>query len=85
MSRVRYDLDGNILSSIRYYEPNMLPLSILSRLKKENPSRSLFGVTEVTSGDEMIYLVKMFDKKHWLTLRVDATGGSQVIEKFKKN
>ena len=84
LSRVRYDLDGNILSSTRYYEPSQLPLNILTRLKKENPSRELFGVTEITVDEQMIYLVKMFDNKHWITLSVDSDGNSYVYEKYKK-
>ena len=84
LSRVRYDLDGNILSSTRYYEPSQLPLNILTRLKKENPSRELFGVTEITVDEQMIYLVKMFDKKHWITLSVDSDGNSYMYEKYKK-
>jgi hypothetical protein len=84
LSRVRYDLDGNIISSTRYYEPSQLPVSILARLKRENPTRQLFGVTEITVNEQMVYLVKMFDKKHWITLSVDVDGNSTVYEKYKK-
>jgi hypothetical protein len=84
LSRVSYDKEGNIIGSTRYYEPSMLPLNILVKLRKENPNRELFGVTEITVGDEMVYFVKMFDKKHWFTLKVDAEGNSQLYEKYKK-
>lgn len=83
-SRITYDKDGNILGSTRYYEPSQLPLNIFTKLKKDNPSKELYGVTEVTVGEEMVYFVKMFDKKHWFTLKVDASGDSQLYEKFKK-
>ena len=83
-SKVNYDLDGNMLGSIRYYSPQMLPLNIINKLKKENPKRKLFGVTEVTFGTEVTYYVKMEDAKNWYTLKVDAAGNSQLFEKYKK-
>ena len=83
-SRINYDKEGNIISSTRYSLPNLLPLNILNKLKRENPKRELFGVTELSVGDDMVYFVKMYDEKHWITLKVDTYGNSQVYEKYKK-
>src|SRR5690349_1620241 len=57
-SKVNYDKEGNMLSSIRYYSPQLLPLNIFNKLKKENAKKNLFGVTEVTSGSDVTYYVK---------------------------
>lgn len=83
-SRITYDKEGNILGSTRYYEPNQLPLNIYTRLKKENSSKELYGVTEITVADNVVYFVKLQDAKHWITLKVDADGDSEVYEKFRK-
>jgi hypothetical protein len=83
-SKVNYDKEGNMLSSIRYYSPQMLPLNIFSKMKRENPKKNLFGVTEVTTGNDVTYYIKMEDGKHWFTLKVDESGNSQVYEKYKK-
>lgn len=83
-SKIKYDMEGNILGSIRYYDPSYLPLNILTKLKKENPSKELFGVTELSVDDDMVYFVKMYDAKHWITLKVDPSGNNQVVEKYKK-
>ena len=83
-SRINYDKEGNIISSTRYYQPNLLPLNILTKLKKQYPTKELFGVTEMTVGDDMVYFVKMQDEKHWITLKIDTYGNSQVYEKYKK-
>jgi hypothetical protein len=83
-SKVNYDLEGNMLGSIRYYSPQMLPLNIINKLQKENPKKSFFGVTEVTFGADVTYYVKMEDAKNWYTLKVDMTGNSQLFEKYKK-
>ena len=83
-SRINYDLNGNIIGSTRYYVPNQLPLNILTKLKRENAKKELFGVTEVTVGDEMVYFVKLYDTKNWYTLKVDTEGNSEVYEKYRK-
>ncbi len=83
-SKVNYDLEGNMTGSIRYYAPQMLPLNIFNTLKKQNPKKNLFGVTEVTSGSDVTYYVKIEDDKNWITLKVDQAGNSEVFEKYKK-
>jgi len=83
-SKVNYDKDGTIMSSIRYYDPMLLPSNILNKLKKEQPKRKLFGVTEVAVGEEVVYFVKLVDDKHWITLRIDSQGNSEVYEKYRK-
>ena len=83
-SKVDYDKEGNILGSIRYYDPSLLPLNILTTLRKEQSKTKLFGVTEVTVGEEVVYFVKMETEKHWITLRVDSNGNSEVFEKYRK-
>ncbi len=83
-SRVNYDKEGSMLSSIRYYAPQMLPLNIFNRLKKDYQNKSLYGVTEVTSGTDVTYFIKLEDEKNWITIRVDANGNEQLYEKYKK-
>lgn len=83
-SRINYDKSGHILRSIRYYEPALLPLSIYTGLQNEYKQAKLFGVTEITEGSRVIYFVKMETAHHWITLQVDASGNSQVFEKYRK-
>lgn len=83
-SKVNYDKEGNMLGSIRYYSPSMLPLNILNKLKKENSKKTLYGVTEVTFGTDVTYYVKVEDDKFWYTYKVDVSGNSQQTEKYKK-
>src|SRR5215471_20388686 len=44
---VRYDTDGNIIGTTRYYFESQLPPYITSKLKKKYPDRSVYGVTEI--------------------------------------
>jgi hypothetical protein len=81
---VNYDKKGNMIGSLRYYEPHMLPLNIINQLKKDYPKRSLFGVTEISYGSDINYYVKLQDEKTWITVKVDPTGENSVVEKFNK-
>ncbi|MBC7902388.1 MAG: hypothetical protein H7Y27_03170 [Gemmatimonadaceae bacterium] len=83
-STVKYDEDGNFLSSLRYYDPSQLPVDVLCKLKKKFPEKTAFGVTEYTIGDEVNFYVKMEDAKNWITVKVDNYRAYVVTEKFKK-
>ncbi|RYY31708.1 MAG: hypothetical protein EOO04_00075 [Chitinophagaceae bacterium] len=83
-SKVNYDQSGDMLSSLRYYAPNLLPLNIYNRIKNNYSKKEMFGVTEVTFNNEVVYYVKMQDAKNWITLKVDASGSAEVVEKYKK-
>jgi hypothetical protein len=83
-SKVNYDKNGYMIGSIRYYAPQMLPLNIYNTLKKEYSKKELYGVTEVTYGADVTYFIKMQDSKHWITIKMDASGNSSVHEKYKK-
>ena len=84
-SEVRYDKDGNFLSSLRYYKEDMLPLSVLHNLKKKYPTKSIFGVTELIVGTDVAYFVKLEDAKTWLTIKADQQGNLTVYEKLRKS
>ena len=83
-SKVNYDRNGVITGAIRYYAPQMLPLNVYNRLKKDFSSKELFGVTEVTSGTDINYYVKMQDAKNWITVKIDEFGNTSITEKYKK-
>ena len=83
-TEVRYDKEGNFISSLRYYKEERLPLSILTQLKKRYSSRTIFGVTELTVGSDVAYFVTLEDEKTWLVIKADQAGNMQVQDKFRK-
>ncbi len=83
-TEVRYDSDGNILGSTRYYFESQLPPHILSKLKKRYPTRSIYGVTEIYANDDLTYYITMQDEKHWYTVKANALGNLDQTDKFKK-
>lgn len=84
LTKVTYDKEGNILSSIRYYSPDRLPLNVMSSLKRKYSDKTFFGVTEIVAEEDVAYYVKMYDDKHWFTIKASSNGGSEVYEKYKR-
>lgn len=82
--RAKYDDDGNLLEITRYYSEKNLPPIILTKLKKRYPSRTVFGVTELTTQDEVTYYISMKDDKNWYTVESDAVGSMEQTDKYKR-
>ncbi len=84
LTKIEYDRDGNFVSSLRYYSEKNLPVSILCRLQKKYGDKKIFGVTEMTTESAVEYYIKLEDETSWITVRSNADGNMQVIEKYKK-
>lgn len=83
-ANVKYDLEGNFLSSTRYYKEHQLPANILYQVKKKYADKTIFGVTEIASPEEIYYYIKLEDSKRWLTIKVSGSGQMEVFEKYRK-
>lgn len=83
-SNVRYDKLGNFLNCTRYYSEPQLPVNIACKLKSKHAGKTVFGITEVTTSEEITYYVKMFDNKNWYCIKVDGSGQTEVTEKYRK-
>ncbi len=81
---VRFDTDGNFLSSTRYYKEEQLPANILCKLKSKYIGKNIVGVTELTNSDEINYYIKLEDSKNWITVKVNGNGQMEVTEKYRK-
>lgn len=84
LTKVEYDKDGNFLNSLRYYSERNLPVTILCRLQKRFPDKTIFGVTEVATDSSVEYYIKLEDATQWITVRSNIDGNLQVVEKYKK-
>ena len=84
ISRASYDQEGNLLRTIRYYYEEGLPINILTKLKKKFSGKSIFGVTESATGDEVEYSIVLQDEKNWYIVKSDSWGSLEVSKKYKK-
>ena len=84
-TRVRYDEQGNMIGTTRYYTEKELQPHIVSKIRSKYPKRSIYGVTEIFSEENNIeYYITLQDEKHWYTVKANAMGDLQQTEKFRK-
>ena len=83
-SKITYDKQGNIVSTIRYYFEEQLPLMILSKVKNKYASQKIHGVVEVSSEQGTFFHITLVNETHWTTIKADAYGNLAVENKFKK-
>lgn len=81
---IRYDLNGKIVSSRNYYTSERLCPFLKAKVAEKYPGKKIFGVTEITSSEEMFYVINLEDEKCWTNIRADATGQISLIEKLQK-
>ena len=82
--RAMYDHDGNLLETVRYYGEQSLPPNILARVKKKYAGKEIFGVTEISSDNDLSYHITLKDEKHWYTVKSDPYANLQQTDKFKR-
>src|SRR5450432_1806318 len=83
-SHIVYDKQGEFISSIRYYRERELPYYLVNILKKRYSGKTIFAVTELTTGSGIDYYVKLEDDKTWMTIGMDSEGNSDVVEKYRR-
>lgn len=84
ISKVTYDLDGNIVNTLRYYYEQNLPLLVLSKVKNKFNGKKIFGVTEESSDNGTFYHIILEDEKHWVNITADSYGSIRVDKKYNK-
>jgi len=82
--RAQYDAEGTLIQTIRYYGERQLLPNIVSRLKKKYSGREIFGVTETSSDNEVMFLVTLKDEKNWYVVKSDVYGNLEQTDKFKR-
>lgn len=84
LTRVKYDKEGNFLSSMRYYGKQNLPINIFSAVTKEFSGYDVHGVTEITNTYQVDYYITLQDDKNLITMKVNSNGYISKVKKFKK-
>lgn len=83
--RIDYDPDGNILSTTRYYSAEALPPFIRGKVNQKFSGKKIFGVTEVSTADELAYHIVLEDDKNWYNIKSDAIGYISLEKKMVKS
>ena len=83
-TRVKYDTEGNVLQSMRYYSEEALPLLIKAKLRNKFADKKVFGVTEIAQDNQVDYYITLEDSKNWTKVKSDYFGNMTVEKKYKK-
>jgi len=84
LTKIDYDMDGNFVSSLRYYSEKNLPVNVICKLQKKYADKKVFGVTEMTTDSAVEYYIKLEDATNWITVKSNVDGNLSVVEKYKK-
>lgn len=82
--RAIYDNEGNLLETVRYYGERNLPPNIMAKLRKKYAGKEVFGVTEMSSENELSYHITLKDEKNWYVVKSDPYSNLQQTDKFKR-
>lgn len=83
-TRASYDMDGNLLRTTRYYGEENLPINVLTKIKKKFVGKSIYGVTESATEEEVTYHVVLQDEKNWYIIQSDSWGSLELSKKYRK-
>ncbi|HLX93824.1 MAG TPA: hypothetical protein VKR32_19205 [Puia sp.] len=82
--RAEYDLRGNQLYALRYFDAKSLPSAIFDNLEAQFPGEKIDMVTEVSDPDGMAYVIQLEDKKSLTTVVSDLDGNIAVQHQMYK-
>ncbi len=85
LTRITYDKKGKFTGSLRNYSEQILPYYLTSKLKKKYPGQDIYGVTEITTPNDVTYFVKLQSEKYWTTVRIDPDGTSDIVEQYGRD
>lgn len=81
---IRYDFDGNVISTKRYYGEQTLSPFIKARLLQKYPAMKVYGVTEITNEQQSQLYIVLEDEKNWVYVTSDPSGMMTTTKKLKK-
>jgi len=85
LTKIKYDKEGNFVNSLRYYQEKDLPVKILMTLRKKYNGKNVFGVTEFTNAEGIIYQVTLNDDKKWYIVNASTDGDLTLKDSYLKS
>ena len=83
--RIRYDIGGKLLSTTRYYSENTLAPFLRVKVAQKFKGKKVFGITELTTEDQLFYEIILEDDKHWYHVHSDGMGQMTLAQKLNKS
>ncbi len=83
-SRIDYNFDGTLISTLLHYPGSKLPAFIRAKLNEKYHDKNIHGVAELTTLTDHIYNIVLEDEKYWYNVESDDAGNLQLASKFRK-
>jgi hypothetical protein len=84
VTRASYDKEGNLLYTTRYYGEEMLPINVLTKLKKKFAGKTVYGITESATENDVNYHIVLQDENNWYIVKADSVGSMELFKKYRK-
>lgn len=76
--KIAYSNKGKFIQSLRYYKEKDLPTNILIAVKAKYHDKTIYGVTECTTADEVTYHIALYDGSN--LQNIEAFGNGNIKE-----
>ncbi|MFT4093322.1 MAG: hypothetical protein QM640_06755 [Niabella sp.] len=83
-TRAKFDSNGSLIETVRYYKESELPANVLYHVKKAYPAKEVWGVTEVTNNNGVNYRIVLRDAKNYLHINANDAGETETVSKYKR-
>lgn len=82
--KAQFNEEGVLIKTFRYYGEKQLLPNIVAKLKKKYAGKEIAGVTELTSDDEVSFVINLRDDKNYYIVKSDIYGNLQQTDKYKR-
>ena len=76
-NRAVYNKKGQMVYKISYYFKEMLPASVLEKVKANYCGKSIFGIIEISYDNETVYELVLQDDTFWTHIKI---AGNEIME-----
>lgn len=84
-SKATFDNDGNLVQTIRYYKETNLPANIRFRINKKYNKAEVWGVTELSNSEGIIYNIVLRSNTHFYILKCDSHANLELMSKYRRS
>ena len=83
--RVIYNLDAEMIETIKYYTKDKLEPFIFEKVHRKYKGKTIIGVTEVETSSDHFYQIILQGDKTWWTIIYNAGGFMRIEKRWKGN
>lgn len=83
-TRARFDSNGRLVQTLRYYTESSLPANVLYKVKQAYQGKEVYGVIEITNRNGVNYTIILKGDKKYIHINADTLGGTETVAEYKQ-